>query len=298
MNVSGEGACLLFAAEFGEAYKTRHMTRNTSRWLIVRVDVRESCGNGATMKFSNRIAMSLCGLLIAVGTTAGASQPNAVVMRFAIQSQTFADPKSPSTQGCPEMSTDAPPATAPLHVDPKVLDAITEELQKKLSKKMSVMLQPDPNTIPVGSLVISGCLTRADAGNAAERLVGMNLGTSYLAAHVRLLSKTRSGLVLLDEFDVQTKGGKVLPPIGPIGLAAHAASERKETLSVDAKKLADQILKRVSNTMKAQAHAFAAKTKTGDTTNSLVEDACSRDRSSPLRLAYAGEEHLMSAIRI
>ena len=86
----------------------------------------------------------------------------------------------------------------------------------------------------------------------------MNLGTSYLGAHVRLLSETRAGLVPLDEFDVQTKGGKVLPPIGLVGLAAHAASEPRETLSADAKKLAAQIVKRVANTMKAQTNAMAA----------------------------------------
>ena len=88
--------------------------------------------------------------------------------------------------------------------------------------------------------------------------------------------------MLLDEFDVQAKGGKALPPIGPIGLAAHAASERHETLSADAKKLADQILKRVANTMKAQAHAFAAKTGTGDSTNASAEYACSRYLGNPL----------------
>src|SRR5258705_4449551 len=111
MNVPREGACLLLAAEFGEAYKTRQRTRNSAKWVIVRVDVRESCRNGATMKFSNLIVAVLCGLLIAVGNAAGASQPNAVVIRFAVPSQTFADPKSLSTQTCPGMSTDAPPAT-------------------------------------------------------------------------------------------------------------------------------------------------------------------------------------------
>ena len=237
------------------------------------------------MKFSNLIAMVVCGLSITVGNAAGASKPNAVVMRFATPSQPFADPKSLSTQACPGMSTDASPATGPLNVDPKVLNTITEELEKKLSKEMSVMLQPDPNMIPVGSLVISGCITRADAGNPAERLVGMNLGTSYLAAHVRLLSETRSGLVPLDEFDVKTKGGKVLPPIGPIGLAVHAASERKETLSADAKKLADQILKRVANTMKAQAHALAASAGPGESTNTPARNAFAADCRSFLQAA-------------
>jgi hypothetical protein len=238
------------------------------------------------MKFLGLIPIVVCGLLIAPGNAAGASQPNAVVMRFAVASQTFAGPKSLSTQACPGMSSDALPSTASLRVDPKVLDAIGEELQKKLSKKkMSVMLEPDPNTIPVGSLVISGCITRADGGNAAGRLVGMNLGTSHLAAHVRILSETRSGLVPSDEFDVQAKGGKILPPIGLIGLAGHAASERRETLSADAKKLADQIVKRVASMMKAQAHALAAKTDTHESRNASAENACRRDCRSPLVVA-------------
>ena len=237
------------------------------------------------MKFLNLIPMVVCGLLISAGNATGASQPNAVVIRFAVPSQTFADPKSPSIQACAGTSSNTPASTAPLHVDPKVLDAIEEELQKKLSKKMSVILDADASTIPIGSLVISGCITRADAGNAAGRMVGMNLGTSYLAAHVRILSEMRSGLVPLDEFDVQAKGGKALPPIGPIGLAAHAASERRETLSADAKKLAGQILKRVANTMKAQAHALAAKTDRGECTNTPAEKACLRDHRSPLLVA-------------
>ena len=40
-------------------------------------------------------------------------------------------------------------------------------MEKRLSEKMSVMVNPDPNAIPVGALVISGCITRANAGNAA-----------------------------------------------------------------------------------------------------------------------------------
>src|SRR5215510_4552052 len=111
------------------------------------------------MKFLNLISMVVCCVLMASGRDAAAPQPNAVVIRFATSSQVFADPKSPSTEACPGASSDARASMA-LQVDPKVLDAITEELQKKLSKKMSVMLQPDPNTIPVSSLVISGCVTR------------------------------------------------------------------------------------------------------------------------------------------
>jgi hypothetical protein len=137
-------------------------------------------------------------------------------------------------------------------VDPKIPASISEELQKRLSKKMPVVTDTDPELAQTGAIVISGCITRADKGNALGRMVGMNLGASRLAAHVRILSKTASGLRFLDEFDVQVKGATVLPPIGPAGLAAHAVKERRETLSADAKHLADEILKKLSKDMKAQ----------------------------------------------
>jgi len=136
------------------------------------------------------------------------------------------------------------------------LDAISNELQTRLSKKMSVMMDADPNAIPVGALVISGCITRADPGNAGGRLIGMNLGTSYLDAHVKVLAKKETGFVPMGEFDVRTQGGKKLPPIGPIGLAAHAAAERRETLSADATRLADQLLRKAANMMKAEGGAM------------------------------------------
>jgi len=55
--------------------------------------------------------------------------------------------------------------------------------------------------------------------------------------------KRRSALVLLDEFDVQAKVESIAS-IGPIGLRPMPPVNAR-TLSADAKKLADQILKRV-----------------------------------------------------
>ena len=87
------------------------------------------------MKFLNLIPMVICGLSFAAGNAAGASPSNVVVIRFAVPSQTFADPKSLSVQACPGVTSEAQPATAPLRVDPKVLDAITEELQKSFLRR-------------------------------------------------------------------------------------------------------------------------------------------------------------------
>jgi hypothetical protein len=140
-------------------------------------------------------------------------------------------------------------------VDPKVLDAISDELLKKLSKKMSVIADPDQSAIPVGALVISGCITRAKGGNAATRLIGMNVGASHLNVHVVALSKTKDGWSPVDSFDIQVKGGDVLPPLGPAGMAVHVARDTQQSLSADAKKVADHILKKLSQDTKAREEA-------------------------------------------
>jgi hypothetical protein len=186
------------------------------------------------------------------------SQPRtAVVLRFGVESRPVTDASALSAQACPQTSAPAAsPTTATpsksATVDPKLLDKISGEMQTKLSKKMLVMVDPDPAAIPVGALVISGCVTKANGGNAASRLIGMNVGASDLAVHVVALTRTKDGWSPMDTFDVQVKGGDVLPPIGPIGLAVHAARDPQQTPSADAKKLADNILKKLSQDMKSR----------------------------------------------
>ena len=80
----------------------------------------------------------------------------------------------------------------------------------------------------------------------------MNVGASYLGVHVVALSRTKDGWDPVDTFDMQVKGGDLLPPLGPAGLAVHAARDRRQTLSADARKLADQILKELSQDTKAR----------------------------------------------
>ena len=95
---------------------------------------------------------------------------------------------------------------------------------------------------PLGGLVVAGCIERADPGNAAERLIGMNMGASVLTAHVRLF---RDGQ-LVREFDAQVWGANTLPPIGPVGLAVHGVKGLHETLAADAMKLSKQIADQVT----------------------------------------------------
>jgi len=187
-------------------------------------------------------------------TVAPSQRRTAVVLRFAVEAQPVTDAALLSAKACPETEggVASPGAGSSIAVDPKVLNNITEEMEKKLSKKMSVMVNPDPSAIPVGALVISGCITRANAGNAAARLVGMNVGASHLGVHIVALSRTDDSWAPVDSFDVKVKGGDLLPPIGPIGLAVHAAKDTRQGLSTDAKKLADQVVKKLAKDMKAR----------------------------------------------
>jgi hypothetical protein len=87
-------------------------------------------------------------------------------------------------------------------------------------------------------------------GNAVERLAGLGLGASHVWAHVRLFSVSASGPVPIDEFDLSAKGSSLLPPMGPMSLGLNAVKEKRETLQADAKRLADDILKRLRNDRK------------------------------------------------
>src|SRR6266850_1052045 len=111
-------------------------------------------------------------------------KPSAVVLRFAIASDPLADPTALAQQACLQNNhlagaTNGANPQAALHVDPRIVDSIANELQKRLSTKFAVSMDDDSDAIPVGALVISGCITRADPGSAAGRVIGMS-GKSHL----------------------------------------------------------------------------------------------------------------------
>jgi hypothetical protein len=178
----------------------------------------------------------------AADATAAQSKPKqALILPFAVANNAAATPGA-SGDACPKT-----PGNNLADTDSqKLIDTISAELQKKLAKKMEARVS-QPGDEPVnGTLVLAGCLTTIDPGNAAERMAGMNLGASQLAAHVVVQLKTEDALVAVREFDATAKGSKALPPLGMVGVATHAAAERKETLNADAKRLADEILKTLS----------------------------------------------------
>jgi hypothetical protein len=171
---------------------------------------------------------------------------------------------TPSTAACPAkpaVDTAAPDAPPAVVIDPKLAAAIAAELQKKLSKKFTaeiVTTQPNPSaaqpaaTPAPRTLLFAGCITTATSGNTAERMAGFGLGASHLDAHVIVQLQTEDAATphTLTEFDIKVKGSNLLPPLGPIGLVTHAVMSGHKTLTADAKKLADEILKTFAKKMK------------------------------------------------
>ncbi|HTZ60890.1 MAG TPA: DUF4410 domain-containing protein [Acidobacteriaceae bacterium] len=182
----------------------------------------------------------------ATASGAPSTQPKptqALILPFAVANNATATP-GPSGDACPK-----PPDPNNDLADTdtqKLIETISTELQKKLGKKMTARVGAPGDDTATGTLIVAGCLTTVDPGNAAKRMAGMNLGASHLGAHVVAKMKTADGLVLVKEFDATAKGSKVMPPIGPVGVATHAAAERRETLNADAKRLAGEIAKNLS----------------------------------------------------
>ena len=186
----------------------------------------------------------VCSQAHAADATATQPKPKqAVILPFAVANDAATTPGA-SGAACPK-APDPNNNLAGTHPQ-KLIDTISAELEKQLGKKMDVRIGQPGGELAAGTMVLAGCLTTIDPGNAVKRMAGMNLGASHLAAHVVVQMKTQDGLVAVKEFDATAKGSKALPPLSVVGVATHAAAERKETLNADAKRLADEILKTLS----------------------------------------------------
>jgi hypothetical protein len=240
---------------------------------------RAVADGGRIMIGRERIALAVLGLILACAVLVTASQtfarqsadvrkqsanatsasvsqqPTVAVFRFAARSEAT-DAAAPSSQPCSQYASDAKPSArsnAPdkLTVDPQILDSISNEFQKELSKKkMAVMLGPDADAIPVGSVVVCGRIFKAQKGNPVGRMLGFGLGASRLYAHVVLLSKTESGFTPMDSFDLKLKGRNLLPPGISTAVIQAAFMERRQKLPALARKLADRVVKRLDGDLK------------------------------------------------
>jgi hypothetical protein len=182
----------------------------------------------------------------ATAADSSAAQPKpkqALILPFAVANNAAATP-GPSGAACPK--TPDPNNVLADTDSQKLIDTISAELQKRMAKKMDARIGEGADQPAAGTLLLAGCLTTIDPGNAAKRMAGMNLGASHLAAHVVVQLKTDDALIAVKEFDAAAKGAKTMPPLGVVGVATHAAAERRETLNADAKRLADEILKTLS----------------------------------------------------
>jgi hypothetical protein len=187
-----------------------------------------------------------CTQATAADAAAAQSQPKpnqALILPFAVANDAAATPGA-SGDACPK--TPNPKNDVADSNPQKLIDTISAELQKKLAKKMDTRIGQPTDQLASGTLLLAGCLTTIDPGNAAKRMAGMNLGASRLAAHVVVQLKTADALVAVKEFDATTEGSMKLPPLGMVGVATHAAAEKRETLDADAKRLADEIFKTLS----------------------------------------------------
>jgi hypothetical protein len=188
-------------------------------------------------------------------------QPTVAIFRFAVQSETT-DTAAPSSQVCSQYTRDANAragSAAPdrLTVEPTILDAISNELQQALSKKkMTAMLDPDTDTIPVGSYIVCGRIFKARKGSAAGRMFGLGLGASHLDAHIVLFSKTESGFTPIDSFDLKLKGRNLFPPGASTAVVQAVVMEKRQNLQGLARKLADKVVKRIDGDLK-QPHLAA-----------------------------------------
>jgi Domain of unknown function (DUF4410) len=192
---------------------------------------------------------------VSTQNVAASSKPSqAAIYTFATATSPASVPMTLSDMACPN-GADRQPYTTANPIDPRLAETINSELTRRLSKKMPVTIARGNETITPGTLVFTGCLVTANAGNPAERLVGFDLGSSQLSAHVRVMLQTSTRLAPLQEFDVSVKAGNMLPPLGPAGLLAHGVKERKQTLNADAKKLADQILKKFKENSKKESNS-------------------------------------------
>lgn len=185
-------------------------------------------------------------------------QPTVAIFRFAVPAETTAT-AGPASEVCAQYNSDAQTsasaaAPAKLTIDPKIPAGISTELQQELlKKKMTVMVEPEPDAIPVGSVIVCGRIFNARKGSAAGRMVGLGLGASRLNAHIVLLSKTEGGFAPIDTFDLRLKGRNLFPP----GLSTAATQalifERRQNLPALAKKLADRVVKRLNSDLKRPA---------------------------------------------
>jgi hypothetical protein len=188
---------------------------------------------------------------IAAGLKARARK--VVVTRFSVAADAGSRPRDVSSRGCPPGARAAAPgggadAAAVAALDPKILDSIGARLSKRLARHVAVARATSIEAAPPGAVVVTGCITRFEAGSPIKRWAGLHYGASRLAAHVRVNEKLDGRLRPVAEFDVSVTGGSLLPPMSVLGVAVHAATMNRQTLAADARKLGNRVAYAIEDT--------------------------------------------------
>jgi len=238
--------------------KNSKMTRrNIVLKHIVRSGLILACGLPTTVAY-----------ITATDQTANSSsesavhQPAVAVFRFVGESESVTDSTALSAQACAEYNgsaksrtnisgTGAAAAQDNLIVGSEILDAISHELEQRVSKKRtSIMVDPEPETVPDGALLIGGCLFKVDKGGAIDNLFGFPVGESRLRAHIIFLSKGKTGVIPLDSFDLVVKG-----------MWIDGAEDPHENLFLDARDLADKVVRKLGRDMKRWEQISTSQTR-------------------------------------
>ena len=134
------------------------------------------------------------------------------------------------------------------------LAALTAELKQKLEKKGVVTPDENASHPAPGAIVLLGCLTRIDGGNASKRLIGAGMGSSLLKAHVQLVRMDAGKPSVLEEFDEEFKGRNF--GVGT-GMLINAMRTMRTSAAGDAAnlagKIADKIADKIAPALEAQS---------------------------------------------
>ncbi|MBP0590088.1 DUF4410 domain-containing protein [Paraburkholderia sp. LEh10] len=144
-------------------------------------------------------------------------------------------------------------------------EALTAEVVAKLQSMGVHVIRTDaPPPADQNVLIIEGNLSSIDAGNHRRRtLIGLGAGKSDVKAHVQVLYKPAGGMPqLVQTFDADANSGHMpgvaetagvgaavghVATSAAVGGALHVGSEHKgDTVTSDAKKLADSVAKQVA----------------------------------------------------
>ncbi len=120
-----------------------------------------------------------------------------------------------------------------------VISGIAGELGKKLGDKYQVV-SGTAGASAEGALVLSGCFTEMNGGNATKRLIGAGMGSSLLRVRVQLVRMSEGKAVPVTEFDEVSKGRNF--GVGS-GMLINAMRAKRTSTAGDADNLADRIVK-------------------------------------------------------